>query len=194
MRESSAIAVPVLLSVLYSGAFRFLDSAVNSQTSLRAAVKTMALFEALKGVAALMALLGLLSLLHHDLHHLAMELIGHFGLSPDQRYPSLLLDAVDRLNVTPVHTLVLLGGLYAVVRFVEAWGLWLDKSWGEWFGVLASAVYIPFEVRHVMHKSSWQAVLVLVFNLLLVLVLLARLMQRRKEAAARCLTPASAAE
>lgn len=142
----------------------------------------MALFEAAKGVAALLGLLGLLGLLHHDLHKLALELIGHVGLRPAQRYPALLLDMADKLNVTPVHTLVLLGGLYASVRFVEAWGLWRDKAWGEWFGVVASGVYIPLEVQHILRHTTWQAMLVLAFNVALVLVLLARLMQRRAQA------------
>lgn len=156
-------------------------------SSLRTAVRSMALFEAAKGVAALLGLLGLLGLLHHDLHKLALELIGHVGLSPAQRYPALLLDMVDRLNVTPVHTLVLLGGLYAAVRFVEAWGLWRDRAWGEWFGVAASGVYIPLEVQHILRHTSWQAMLVLAFNVALVLVLLARLMQRRAQAQERAL-------
>ncbi|MEQ6437839.1 DUF2127 domain-containing protein [Comamonas sp. w2-DMI] len=156
-------------------------------SSLRTAVRSMALFEAAKGVAALLGLLGLLGLLHHDLHKLALELIGHVGLSPAQRYPALLLDMVDRLNVTPVHTLVLLGGLYAAVRFVEAWGLWRDRAWGEWFGVAASGVYIPLEVQHILRHTSWQAMLVLAFNVALVLVLLARLMQRRAQARERAL-------
>jgi uncharacterized membrane protein (DUF2068 family) len=157
-------------------------------SSLRAAVRSMALFEAVKGVAALLGLLGLLGLLRHDLHKLALELIGHAGLSPAQRYPALLLDMADRLNVTPVHTLVLLGGLYVAVRFVEAWGLWRDKAWGEWFGTVASGIYIPLELQHILRHPSWQAMLVLAFNVVLVLVLLARLMQRRAQA----LRPAAA--
>ena len=91
------------------------------------------------------------------------------------------MQAVDRLNVTPVHTLVLLGGLYAAGRFVEAWGLWRDKAWGEWFGVFCSGIYIPFELRHAVLHQHWQAWLVLAFNIVLVLVLLARLRQRRRE-------------
>lgn len=140
----------------------------------------MALFEASKGIAALLGLLGLLSLLHHDLHRLALELIGHMGLSPAQRYPGLFMDAVDKLNVTPVRTVVLVGSLYVAVRLIEAWGLWHDKVWGEWFGIIACAVYIPLEVQHIVRHTSWQAALVLVFNIALVLILLAKLLMRRR--------------
>ena len=91
-----------------------------------------------------------------------------------------MLKHFDKLNVTPVHSLILLGGLYAAGRLIEAWGLWMDKAWGEWFGVLCSAVYIPFELRHALVHQHWQGWLVLAFNIALVLVLLARLRQRRK--------------
>ena len=153
-----------------------MPTATNNR--LRTAVRTMALFEAAKGVAVLLGLAGLLRLMHHDLHRLALELIGHFGRSPTDHYPALLVQAVDKLNATPVHTLVLLGGAYALVRFVEAWGLWQDRAWGEWCGVAASGLYIPVEIRHIWLHPHWQGVAVLLFNIALVIVLLLRLRLR----------------
>lgn len=158
---------------------------MNKEDRLRATLRCVAMFEALKGLAALGGITGLLSLLHHDLHHLASELIGHFGLDPHQHYPALLLDAVDKLNATPVSTLVLVATLYIGTRWVEAWGLWHDRGWGEWFGALAGALYVPFEVRHMLHEPGWPGITVLVFNLALVAVLLRRLQQRRQGASAQ---------
>lgn len=154
---------------------------VIANSRWRTALKTMALLEAGKGVAALLGLLGVLSLLHHDLHALALELIGHVGLSPAQHYPQLLLQAIDQFNMTPVHTLVWMGGLYVTVRFAEAWGLWRDRVWGEWLGVISSGVYIPFEIHHVWWHRHWQGALVLLLNMVLVCVLLLRLRQRQRQ-------------
>ncbi len=148
---------------------------------LRHAVRGVAIFEALKGVTALVGLLGLLDLLHHDLHHLALEWMGHIGLSPQQHYPALLMQAVDRVNATPVHTLVWLGGLYITVRWIEAWGLWQDRAWGEWLGVLSCSIYVPLEVQHLLHAPRWQGAAVLLINLALVAVLALRLRERRRE-------------
>ena len=155
----------------------------RNQSKLRKAVKAVALFEAFKGLAALLGLMGLLSLLHHDLHGLAAEMIGHFGLSPQSRYPDILLTWVDKLIGTPTHTLVLLGCAYVAVRWVEAWGLWHDKIWGEWFGALTSGIYIPLEIRHIMIARHWQGVAVLVLNIALMLVLFWRIYDRKREAA-----------
>ena len=155
--------------------------ASTANSRLRAALKTMALLEAGKGIAALLGLLGVLSLLHHDLHALALEFIGHVGLSPTQHYPQLLLQAADKFNMTPVHTLVWMGGLYVTVRFAEAWGLWWDRAWGEWLGVISSGAYIPFEVHHVWLHRHWQGAVVLLLNVVLVCVLLIRLRQRQRQ-------------
>lgn len=147
---------------------------------LRNAVRGVAIFEALKGLAAFLGLLGLLQLLKHDLHHLALEWIGHTGLAPQQHYPALLLQAVDHINATPIHTLVWLGGLYITARWVEAWGLWHDRAWGEWLGVLSCGIYVPLEVRHLWHSPHWQGAAVLVTNLALMAVLALRLRERRR--------------
>ncbi len=146
----------------------------------RAALRTIAVFEAAKGVAALAALLGWLSLIHHDVHRLALELIGHFGLDPHAHYPEQLLRCVDALNVTPVRTTVLLGVAYATLRGLEACGLWLDRAWGAWIGSLGSGIYVPFELVHLRHSPTWQGLVVVCFNLALVLFLCWRLWQRRR--------------
>jgi len=154
--------------------------ATHTPSALHTALKSIAIFEALKGFAALLGLLGLLSLLHHDLHRLALELIGHVGLSPEARYPAVLIGWVDKINATPIHTLVLLGGTYIAVRWLEAWGLWQDKAWGEWLGALSSGLYIPLEVQHLLAHRHWQGALVLLLNIVVVAVLLRRLQLRRK--------------
>ena len=146
---------------------------------LRNAVRGVAVFEALKGLLALLGLLGLLSLLHHDLHRLALEWIDHLGLSSHKGVARLLLQGADRLNATPVKTLVLIGSLYIAARWVEAWGLWRDKAWGEWLGVVSCGLYVPLEVLHLWHSPHWQGALVLLVNLGMIAILALRLHQRR---------------
>ena len=58
----------------------------------KAALRAIAAFEAIKGIAALAAALGLVSLAHRDVRAMAYALIGHFHLDPDAHYPRMLLD------------------------------------------------------------------------------------------------------
>ena len=152
----------------------------GASASERGALKAIALFEATKGVAALASTIGLLSLLHHDLHHLALELVGHFGLDPKQHFPALLLQYVDQVNGTPLRSVVLLGGAYITIRLVEAYGLWFDRSWGEWVAALSGSLYVPFEVQHLIHQTTMISALVLLLNLGVVGFMLHRLYERRK--------------
>lgn len=142
-------------------------------------LRGIALFESLKGLAALASGVGLLSLLHHDLRHLVLELVGHFGLDPAQHFPALVLHYVDVLNGTPLDTLELLLAAYVTIRLAEAYGLWNDRAWAEWLGALSGGLYVPFELRHFWHQPTAVSATVLGLNLLVVAFLLRRLRERR---------------
>ena len=147
----------------------------------RRALRAIAVFEAIKGIAALAAIIGVLDLMHRDVRHLAMELIGRFGLDPDARYPSLLLHYADLLPGTNVRSLVLLALGYILVRLLEAYGLWNDRAWAEWLGALSGGLYIPFEIGHLMHRPSVISAVVLVGNVFVVSFLVFQLWGRRNE-------------
>ncbi|URI06908.1 DUF2127 domain-containing protein [Aquincola tertiaricarbonis] len=137
----------------------------------RQALRAIAAFEALKGLVALAAGLGLLSLLHHDLHRLALALIGHVGLDPGGHYPALLLGRLDQLQHLPTRLLLMAVLAYVALRWLEAWGLWKGAAWGEWLGALSGALYLPFELRHLLHRPSVAAAAVVTLNAVLVVVL-----------------------
>ena len=145
----------------------------------RRALRSIALFEAFKGLAALVMGLGLLELLHHDLRQLVLEAVGHFGLNPSQPFPALVLHYTDVLNTTPLDTLELMLGAYLLTRLTEAYGLWHQKAWGEWLGALSGGVYVPFELHHLWYSPSRLGGLVLAVNLLIVGFLALQLHQRR---------------
>ncbi len=134
----------------------------------RRALHLIAVFEAVKGVAALAAIVGFVDLLHHDVRHLAVELIGHFGLNPDAHYPSILLHYADQMPGADIRSLVLLACGYIFVRWLEAYGLWNDLDWGEWLGAISGALYIPFEIGHLLHRLSVIGTLVFAGNVVVV--------------------------
>jgi uncharacterized membrane protein (DUF2068 family) len=156
--------------------------ALDHGTPKRRALRAIAMFEAVKGALALAACLGLLSLLHHDLHHLATVLISRVGLDPGAHYPTLLLHYADVVQDANLRTLVLGAAAYIAVRWAEAWGLWFGHSWGEWLGALSGAVYVPFEVRHLLHTPTFSSAAVLLLNLAVVAFLGWELWSERQRA------------
>ncbi|MES1976635.1 MAG: DUF2127 domain-containing protein [Pseudomonadota bacterium] len=120
----------------------------------RRALHAIALFEAVKGLAALAAGLGLLGLLHYDVHRLALALLWRFHLDPQMHYPELLLHYADLLNGIDLRTLAPVAVAYIALRWLEAWGLWKEKAWAEWLAALSGALYIPLEVAHLVHRPG----------------------------------------
>ena len=143
----------------------------------------VALFEGAKGVLVLVVGFGLLSFIHKDLHEAAMRLVKHIHLNPASHYPQIFLDLTEHVNDTRLWSLAIAAFMYFVVRMIEAVGLWLKKTWAEWFAVLTGGMYIPVEVFEVVRSVTWPRVTVLVVNLGVVSYLLFILIRDGKKGA-----------
>lgn len=131
-------------------------------------VRIIAVFEALKGAIVVAAGLGLLALVHHDLQAVAERLVRHSHLNPARHYPRIFIAAASHTNDSRLRYLAALAFLYAVVRFIEAYGLWHTRVWAEWFAILAGSVYLPVEVYEIFRRATWMRGGVLLTNLFIV--------------------------
>ena len=155
----------------------------------RGALLTIAVFEAVKGVAAIAASLGLLSLAHKDVRRIAYALIGHFHLDPEAHYPQLLIETANWIATSNVYSILAVAVLYAVIRLVEAYGLWKDRAWAEWLAALSGSLYLPLEVNHLIAHTTTINACVLFGNLAVVIFMVFRLKKRRHEAEFESTTP-----
>lgn len=143
------------------------------------AIRVVALFEAAKGGLVLLAGCGLLTLVHRDAHALAAQVIAHAHLNPASRYPRIFLDAAERISDQRLLLLAAGASLYALFRFVEAYGLWRARPWAEWLAALSGAIYLPIEIVGLVREPSWLGAGVLVVNALVVAVMLDAVRRRR---------------
>jgi uncharacterized membrane protein (DUF2068 family) len=134
-------------------------------------------FEAAKGLLVLVAGLGLLEMIHHDLQTAAGELVAHLHLNPASHYPRIFLELMARTTNRRMAWLAVGAALYAILRFVEAWGLWRERRWAEWLAALSAAIYIPFEIRSLLRHLNGLAAGAMIINLLVVYVMLQALRQ-----------------
>jgi uncharacterized membrane protein (DUF2068 family) len=65
------------------------------------------------------------------------------------------------------------------VRWVEAGGIWFNKSWAQWLAVFSGFIYIPFEINELIHRFSWVMILILLVNVMVVSYLLFVLHKKR---------------
>jgi uncharacterized membrane protein (DUF2068 family) len=150
-------------------------------------LRTIAVFEAFKGLLALAAASGLFLLMHRDVEDIADRIVDHLHLDPASHYPSIFLAAAAKASPEYIR-LIAVGALaYAAIRIAEAYGLWRDRSWAEWLGVVTGLIYVPFEVMAFAHRPGPEPLLALATNVGIVLFLGARLRRRalRRKMAAR---------
>jgi uncharacterized membrane protein (DUF2068 family) len=155
------------------------ELAHRTDTELEA-VRFIACFEALKGLAALAASVGLLSLVHHDVRALAYAFIGHFHLDPDAHYPRLLLNEASLLASSDLRQAVVLAWAYAAIRLLEGYGLWKDRAWAEWLATLSGSVYLPWELNHLVQHTTVINGIVLIGNFAVVAFMVVRLRRRSR--------------
>ena len=152
----------------------------NARRSSTRGLKLVALFEGAKGFLVLAAGFGLLTIIHADLHQAAIKLVERLHFNPARHYPRIFLDLTEHVTDGQLWALACAALIYSIVRFVEATGLWLEKKWAEWFGVLTGGMYIPVELYEVTRGASWPKVTLLAVNIGVVSYLLL-IMSRNRE-------------
>jgi uncharacterized membrane protein (DUF2068 family) len=138
---------------------------------LKKGIRAIAVFEAAKGMLVLLAGLAIFSLFHKNVQLVAEQLLeqGHFN--PAKQYPRIFIDAATNLTDSRIRMLAILALLYSSVRFVEAYGLWFEKRWAEWFALLSGGVYLPIELYELAKGFTWLKISLVVINLIIVLYL-----------------------
>lgn len=148
------------------------------------AVRAIAVVEAVKGLLVLLAGLGAFALVHHDVQAIAETLVRHSHLDPASHYPRVFVEAAGKLQ-DPQLRLLAAGALgYSFVRFVEAYGLWRERLWAEWFAAASGGIYLPLEVYELFRHPTWLKLGIFLINCVVVFYLVWVLANRRRQASA----------
>jgi uncharacterized membrane protein (DUF2068 family) len=95
------------------------------------------------------------------------------GLGFDVTHSKLIGFIQHSFTLNP-HTLLYLAiglAVYAIIELIEAAGLWLGQRWGEYFALVATSLFLPYEIYDLSVKITWLRIAALVINLLLVVYL-----------------------
>ena len=141
-------------------------------------LRFVALFEAAKGGIVLVVGFGLLSLIHKDAQDLAERFVAHLHLNPASHYPRIFIQAAADLDDARLWLFAAFAFIYAMFRFVEAYGLWCVRRWAEWVALVSGGIYLPVEVYELFQRVTWPRAFAFVFNVLLVMYLMAVLIDR----------------
>lgn len=99
-----------------------------------------------------------------------------YGSSGNHTQPAHgVLHDLERLVTLDVTTLRLIGFAavaYAILEGAEAVGLWFQRRWAEYLTLIATTLFLPFEIYELTQSISALKVIALVANLLILFYLL----------------------
>jgi uncharacterized membrane protein (DUF2068 family) len=93
------------------------------------------------------------------------------GFSVDHSKLIGLIQHSFTLNARTLTYLAIGLVIYALIELVEGIGLWLGQRWGEYFAMVATSVFLPYEMYDLTVKVTWLRLGALAVNLLLVVYL-----------------------
>ena len=143
----------------------------------RTLMRVLAVERAIRGVVLLLLAAGVLKVrgsrerLQQAFEHeipLIRPLAEQSGWNPDDS--KILHHIGHALNWSSSTFLLIAAGLiaYAAIELIEAVGLWLVRRWGEYFAVIATSVFLPFEIYELTEKLTALRVAALVVNVVAV--------------------------
>jgi len=141
----------------------------STPTKASKGLRTVAVFEAVKGSLVLLLAGGVLDLVHNNAANVAERLIEVLHVNPDGRLSKLFVKLPNHATEGTLWVLALGTLVYAAVRWIEAYGLWRELEWAQWFALLSTALYLPPELYWLLRRPSWFRGGVLATNALILL-------------------------
>ena len=147
------------------------------------ALRAIAVFEAAKGAVGLAFAIGLRGLAEHHVYPWVHWMVRHFHSADAALAPRRVIEVLDHPEDFPLTVCIVIALAYSALRFMEAYGLWLARRWGEWLTLIGAALYLPFEIYWIVLGATLAKIALLVANVALVIYLAVVLLKTRRKRA-----------
>jgi uncharacterized membrane protein (DUF2068 family) len=141
-------------------------------TKTSVVLRTIAMFEVTKAAIALLLGCGLFHLMHKNLDDVAERVVQVLHVNPEGKLSNLFFELASHASDRNLWVLALSTLAYASVISTEAYGLWREREWAQWFSLLSTALYVPPELYWMLRNPSWLKCAVLVTNIVMFLFML----------------------
>jgi uncharacterized membrane protein (DUF2068 family) len=148
----------------------------SSQSGL---IRLIAIFKLLKASLLIVVGVGALKLFHHGGYGAMEHWVTKLGVNPGGRYVDQAISKVANIPPSKLKDFGLGSFVYAVLFLTEGIGLWLMKTWAEWFTVLITASLVPLEIYEIHHRPTIPKMVVFAINVAVVVYLLFRIRKER---------------
>ena len=145
--------------------------AVAHRSGHKKGLRTVAVIEAVKGVLAIAGSLFFLEIIRKnvDLEDAAENLLYYLHIDPDRRLSHAFVMMAGKVMDANVALVLTFAFIYSAARFIESYGLWRQRVWGEWMAIISGAIYLPFELYKLIQHPNWIHWTILLVNIAVVL-------------------------
>lgn len=124
--------------------------------------------------------IGALHLIHVDIDDFLTQVFTILRFNPESNFVNLVLEKASILDEHMLRRISAAVFAYAALGIVEGIGLYLEKAWAEYFTLLLTASFLPFETIHLLHRITWPRACLLTVNALVLLYLLKLVIERMR--------------
>jgi uncharacterized membrane protein (DUF2068 family) len=94
------------------------------------------------------------------------------NLALNDPFFQLLTSYLAKLTQGQIFSVSVLAISLGTLRWMEAYGIWLNKNWACYLAVFTGFIYIPFEINELLNQFSWMIFVILIINVIIVLYLI----------------------
>ena len=136
---------------------------------------TIGVFELVKAASIIALTLGAAHLFHKDVEAHVERWLNILRVDPDNRFVGGVLTKLNLVHTKELKELTALGAFYSVLFLTQGVGLLLCQRWAEWLTVVATGLFIPWELYEIVQDfGAWKLAL-FVFNIAIVGFLIHRI-------------------
>ncbi len=143
-------------------------------------LRLIAAFKLLKGLLLVVLALATLKLVHADVEDIVASWARHLHLRSEGRVVGAALERIGGMQPRTLETAAAGMLVYAALLVTEGIGLFLRKTWAEYFTIILTGLFIPLEIYELVRHVTATRVGVVVVNVVIVGYLVARVRRERR--------------
>jgi uncharacterized membrane protein (DUF2068 family) len=148
-------------------------------------LRLIALFKLAKALLLVAVGIGALRLVHEDLTSLATDWADRLNLDPQHHHIDAVLAWLASLSPRTLASVGVGSFIYAILLLTEGIGLWMEQPWAEYFTIIMTTSFIPFEIYEVVRRLTTTRLIVVALNVVIVVYLVQRVRRRGQGAPVR---------
>jgi uncharacterized membrane protein (DUF2068 family) len=114
---------------------------------------------------------GVINLLHKDIADVLLRATTALRFDPENRFVNMLLEKSALLSPQRLKEISFAIFLYAALDIIEGTGLVLEKEWAEYFTLLLTGSFLPWEFYEIIRHVTVLKIVLTILNLLVFIYL-----------------------